>query len=1138
MKLNWRAARSGIFAVGLSLQPMLLQAEDIDLFVGNDGGTSLPNILIVLDNTSNWSRQSQQWPGGSTQGQSEVRAIKNALAGIEADSINVGLMEFVTEGNANDDGGYIRHAVKVLNAANYTDFSSKLDSIYSGIETPIEKRNSNTAYGNLVYDVYNYLAGISVFNGGAGTPSLRDATGYQTVHTQFRSPLTEDTVCGNTYVIYITNPNSSGPTTDSSANSTILKGLVNGVNGTAAKLAGDSTGTPLGLPNFSVTTTTSNPVTLGTTSSCYNKNTATCATIGASEASLINQCNAYNTCTCAPEASSSGCSGNNRKFIVSGTFTEFTVTPTNTYNNSIGSAWNFDDWARFLYQYGVPFGSGATATRGKVVTYTIDVFNKQQNSEHTSLMMSAAKQGGGRYFAAKNEDSIRRALEEIIAEIQAVNSSFASAALPVTATNRSENENQVYVPMFRPSRLQSPRWFGNLKRYQIGYVNGFLSLTDQNGSQASNPNTGFISDCAKSWWTSASGTTAFTDGSGAALYTYWSSTAHPGVVYDSDLASLCLTANYPYSDSPDGPFVEKGGVSEQLRKGSNGLENRTLKTRSGTSLVDFTGTVGGLNESLVKFTRGQDVGNVEGNKTAENETRVGIHGDVVHSRPLPVNYGGTTGVVVYYGSNDGVFRAVNADTGNELWGFVAPEHYSKLNRLYQNSPNIRYPNQSAAIAAGNQPKDYFFDGSTSSLLYYDANNAISRAWIFPTMRRGGRTVYGFNVTTPNSPSLLWSKGCPNTGSDTDCSTDMSGLGQTWSLPSVALVKGYLSGNNAVLVMGGGYDVCDDNEVVTTTGGVTSVAGACTSSAKGRKVYVLDAENGSLLASLNTDAPVPSDVALIDVNTDRRADFGYVADTAGNVYRIDFVDPVTLLPRAKEAWTITKIAQIQVASGSLRKFLYGPTVLNLGSINYLALGTGNRERPLMDNYPYAADIQDRFYVFYDQFATNSGVLNLDSDTYMLAARDSTCDTEPVGLGSSKRGWYYDYAARGEQTVTSAVIHLGTVTFSTSQAGATHSESNMCVPDLGTARSYMLNLFTGSGARGTAEKCGGDDFVVMAGGGIPPSPVLATVNVNGKKETVIIGAGSGGIGDVAEAKPHVTPKVKRKYWNSTIDDPLPH
>src|SRR3546814_7327705 len=55
--------------------------------------------------------------------------------------------------------------------------------------------------------------------------------------------------------------------------------------------------------------------------------------------------------------------------------------------------------------------------------------------------------------------------------------------------------------------------------------------------------------------------------------------------------------------------------------------------------------------------------------------------------------------------------------------------------------------------------------------------------IFPTMRRGGRKVYAFNVTNPRSPIYSWSKGCPNATNDTGCDTGFSGIGQTRAIPS-------------------------------------------------------------------------------------------------------------------------------------------------------------------------------------------------------------------------------------------------------------------------------------------------------------------------------------------------------------------
>ena len=95
-------------------------ADDIDIFTGASAGKNInPRILIVLDNTSNWARQNQKWPGGITQGQSEANAIKRVVAELD-DTVNLGLMEFVTAGNAGDNGGFIRYAIQPMNPDNRT----------------------------------------------------------------------------------------------------------------------------------------------------------------------------------------------------------------------------------------------------------------------------------------------------------------------------------------------------------------------------------------------------------------------------------------------------------------------------------------------------------------------------------------------------------------------------------------------------------------------------------------------------------------------------------------------------------------------------------------------------------------------------------------------------------------------------------------------------------------------------------------------------------------------------------------------------------------------------------------------------------------------------------------------------------
>ena len=216
--------------------------------------------------------------------------------------------------------------------------------------------------------------------------------------------------------------------------------------------------------------------------------------------------------------------------------------------------------------------------------------------------------------------------------------------------------------------------------------------------------------------------------------------------------------------------MEKGATAEVIRKGNNPpttdsaptwAPNRNVKTLSGTTFVDFTAASSGLDATLVDFIVGKDVNDENANGLTTTETRPSLHGDVIHSRPLPVNYATaanlTAGVTVYYGANDGTLRAMNASNGKERWAFVAPEFLSRLSRLKDNSPLVRFPNQPIGITPTPTPKNYYWDGSVG--VYQTLDN--SSVWIYPTMRRGGRMLYGLDVTTPDSPTVLWKKGCPN-----------------------------------------------------------------------------------------------------------------------------------------------------------------------------------------------------------------------------------------------------------------------------------------------------------------------------------------------------------------------------------------
>jgi type IV pilus assembly protein PilY1 len=1050
---------AALVAIAAMLLTPVAHGEDIDLFVTNvaSGSLAAPNVMILVDNSSNWSRSAQQWPdNGGKQGQAELQALRNVISGITTPA-NLGLAGFT--GSGSSVGGYVRFGIRDMTvAANKSAVLKVLDLMKSDINSASEKVNDNAEAAGM-YEMYKYFKGMPVFRGGkvsgndpaanvdmsgnAGIPANSDATAF---------------AAGLRSGFAISGSNYQTPTSDSSCGRNDLILIINNAQGSI----------PTGNQTYESTSAGSSlPVLAGVSDISWT-----------------------------------------------------------------------DEWARFLYNNGIS-------------VYILDAYYAQQNVSHSAVLQRAARVGGGEYYAVKNQSDIELAIKRILADMNAVNTTFAAASLPISATNRSQNLNQVFIGMFRPDAGSKPRWMGNLKQYQLARTTSGVDLVDRLGTNAVNSQTGFLSECAASLWTTDSGS-------------YWEN------VYANNLAQSGCTvfpsvngvAGSKWSDMPDGPTVEKGGVAEGLRKGNNPpstdtaptyLSNRTIltfSTSAASKLEPLTTAQTGWSQGLLDWVKGSDdatavtVDGVTSRPFSEftdttsvtsARTRPAIHGDVIHSRPLPVNYGGG-GVTVYYGSNDGMLRAVNASNGKERWAFVAPEHYTKYQRLHDNTKLINFHHVDAALNP--TPKDYFFDGSMG--LYQNADS--SKVWIFPTQRRGGRMLYGFDVTNPDSPILKWRVGCTTAAPDnTGCtSADMSSMGQSWSLPNVAFLKGH-STSIPVIIVGGGYDTCEDTDSETTT------CEAVNGSRKSGVIYVLNADTGAVVKKFEpSDAGrFVADIALADANGDGSVDYAYAADTRGNIYRLDFshaTSPSTgeesLMPRGESHWKIRKVAY---TTGAGRKFQYHPALLRVGDLMYVALGSGDRERPLLRNYPYARSITNRYYVFMDDLNAQTGTLALDTDPLMknYTTLASTSCTEPgVTPTSGFKGWFMDMPYRGEQVVTSSLIAAGSVAFNTHRAldGAV----NACASPLGEARGYWLNLANASGSIAAGNKtCGGDRSSVFVGGGLTPSPTLARVVINGTTTTVVIGAASkDGTPSITidpnEVKPAVDSRRRTIYWKSNSAD----
>ena len=980
-KIALAATLVAIHAVG--------QAEDIDLFAGAPVAADVPNVLIVIDNTANWSSAFA----------AEMAALAATIEGLETDTVRLGFMMYTETGSGNDapDGTYVRAAVRTMSETNKTLYKALVNSF-----DVTKDKGNNAKAGLAMSEVDRYFSAAEAYAGankakrdysGNHVPSLNASNAVYALAGNalassdaetYQSPV--NSACQKNFVIYLSNGKYNANTSDNTTATSHLSAV-----------GGSTTTVPLSPSGY--------------------------------EADLA------------------------------------------------------DEWARYM----------ASKTSNSVVTYVIDVVPTnagQYSNDYKALLQSMAAQGKGAYFNVGSAGAgdlgakLQAAFGSILSQIQSENSAFASASLPVSVNTQGTYLNQVFIGMFRPAK--EPRWHGNLKQYQFradADANGTvvaLRLVDKTNNQdAINPLNGFIDPCAQSFWSTAD--------------TYWPS-GYPG-------NCLLTGLNDVRSNSPDGEIVEKGAGAQRLRavSGATGASARNVTTCSGCgddsaleSLSTGNASIAALGAAdsteqgnLVSWARGQNVDDEVIKGTPDTITmtkgtdamRPSVHGDVVHSRPLAIDYGGSTGVVVFYGGNDGMLRAIKggkfgSTDGDELWSFVAPEHYSKFKRLRSNSPFVSFPNVTGTPTP--TPKDYFFDGPIG--FYSDG----STKWIYPTMRRGGSVVYAFDVSTPAAPTLKWKRD----------ETDLVNIGQTWSEPKVVKVAGEGSGATPVLIMGGGYDPCEDQDAVPNT--------LC-SSPKGNRVFVLNASTGEVLRTMGTgtgtgvggdgDAilrSIAADVTVVDSDSDGLVDVAYAADTGANLYRIN------IGTAAPGSWTITKIAALGCSSGECgRKFLHAPEVVTGTAFNTVLVGSGNRESPLMGSA--ANGVNNAFFMIKDDLSATPTVITTSNLVAMNPNTAPTTEQQDALALSTNKGWYLAFGESHstkaldhdrEQVVTSAVVFAGVVYFSTHQPVT----PTACGANLGTARGYAVNYLDASTPGGLAK------FSVFAGGGLPPSPVTGVVTVS--------------------------------------------
>ncbi len=659
----------------------------------------------------------------------------------------------------------------------------------------------------------------------------------------------------------------------------------------------------------------------------------------------------------------------------------------------------------------------------------------------TDDLRNTAERGGGNFYLADDGPSLAKAFLEIVSVIADRDLSFVAPAVSVNAFNRTQNLNDLYLTVFKPKTRV--HWPGNLKKYKL--VDRVIS--DANGVAAVDPATGFFKDSATSFWT-----TGGADGSQASL----GGAAHA-------LPDPALRKLYTNNSGSD------------LTSSTNEL---TPSNAGAFSDADF-GLTGSASEpsvdQIIRWARGEDILNEDGD--ASTTVRYAM-GDPLHAKPAAVVYGGTEAnpdVVVFSATNDGYLHAINGSTGEELWSFVPKEMLPRFAQLFFDSES-KY-------------KSYGIDGNITSIVKDANHNGIvdgsDFVYIVFGLRRGGFNYYALDVTSKNSPQLLWNVTYPD-------------MGESWSTPVVTRIDINTAGTNAddaVVVLGGGFDTVHD----------TSTYPSSTEDAVGNSIYMLDLVSGAELWRASNDAgadlqvagmtrSIPSQVRVIDMSGDGFADRMYAADLGGQLLRFDIKNgetPANLVSGGVIAQLGAEGDPVQDFDIT-RRFFTTPDVSLFQDRNEnkrfisLSIGSGYRAHPLDES------AADRFFSVRDpdvfnqltQAAYDSYDIVTDGDLVEVSGSVRTV------IDPADRGWKFTLPD-AQKVLSDSITFNDTVTFvGFSPEG---NKSDGCAPSLG--KNFLYRVFVENGDPvvnnlDTLDPADADTERVtnLAQGGIAPTPTI--------------------------------------------------
>lgn len=464
--------------------------------------------------------------------------------------------------------------------------------------------------------------------------------------------------------------------------------------------------------------------------------------------------------------------------------------------------------------------------------------------------------------------------------------------------------------------------------------------------------------------------------------------------------------------------------------------------------IDTGGTVDTLGSDRVDYIRGDQTKEIANGGGFRD--RSSLMGDIINSDPwfsgILEDFGYTTlsgaegssyeafhnskltrTPSLYFGANDGMLHAIDADDGDELFTYVPDALLSKLNLL-------SFPLYGCDDQAGCIPHSYFVDAAPKVGDAYITTSG-SDSWhsiLIGTTGGGAKSVFSLDVTTPGSFSssdVMWEISTTQSPVSGDLTTFQNNLGYT--IPQSSIVK--MKNEQWVAIVPNGYDSANKKAVL----------------------FIIDLETGGIIKTLDTgvgSGSAPNGLSTpiaVDSDNDRIVDAIYAGDLQGNLWKFDVSSSNANSWKIafKQGSTLKPLYLAKDASNVVQPITSKPEVgLHPDGGLMVYFGTGKFFEEGDQDVSGSLQTQT-FYGIRDQGAEVASRSNLQEQSILYETTlaslslDVRVTSETEVDYTTKDGWYMDlhspitgsnplaYTEEGERVVSNPVLRSGRIIFAT-------------------------------------------------------------------------------------------------------------